>query len=135
VAYLYRAIDQYGQVVDVWLSTKRDLNAARTFFTRALATGVAPVEVTTNRAPAYPRVLDELIPGVLHDTKQYATTQSRQTIVASRPGYDPCAASRPSDQPASSPPVTRLYRTSDAATTRSPPTHQSTIESGWASMS
>ena len=31
-----------------------------------------PVEVTTDRAPIYPRVLDELIPGALHGTEQYA---------------------------------------------------------------
>jgi len=70
--YLYRAVDQHGQVIDVWLSTRRDLTAARTFFTRALATGAVPVEVTTDRAPIYPRVLDELIPGALHGTEQYA---------------------------------------------------------------
>ncbi len=70
--YLYRAIDQYGQVVDVWLSCRRDLASARRFFIRALATGSVPVEVTTDRARAYPRVLDELIPAVWHDTQQYA---------------------------------------------------------------
>ena len=33
--YLYRAIDQYGQVIDVLVSDKRDLAATRRFFTRA----------------------------------------------------------------------------------------------------
>ncbi len=37
---LYRAIDQYGQVIDVWLSARRDLTAARTFLARALAAGL-----------------------------------------------------------------------------------------------
>lgn len=60
--YLYRAIDQHGQVVDVWLSCRRDVTAARAFFSKALALGTEPTEVTTDRAPAYPRVLDELIP-------------------------------------------------------------------------
>ncbi len=73
--YLYRAIDQYGQVIDVWLSTRRDLTAARTFFSRALATGCVPVEVTTDRAPAYTRVLDELVPAALDDTEQYANNR------------------------------------------------------------
>ncbi len=73
--YLYRAIDQYGQVIDVWLSVRRDLAAARAFFTQALATGSVPVEVTTDRAPAYPRVLDELVPTALHDTEQYANNR------------------------------------------------------------
>ncbi len=73
--YLYRAVDQFGQVIDVWLSVRRDLTAARAFFARALATGVVPVEVTTDRAPAYPRVLDELIPTAMHNTEQYANNR------------------------------------------------------------
>jgi transposase, IS6 family len=32
--YLYRAIDQYGQVIDVLVSEKRDLAATRRFFIR-----------------------------------------------------------------------------------------------------
>jgi transposase, IS6 family len=34
--YLYRAIDHHGQVIDILPSAKRDLTAAREFFTRAL---------------------------------------------------------------------------------------------------
>jgi len=70
--YLYRAIDQHGQVIDVMLSRHRDLPAARSFFDRALAVGVRPTEVTTDRAPAYPRVLDEYLPAALHVVEQYA---------------------------------------------------------------
>jgi transposase-like protein len=70
--YLYRAIDQHGQVIDVLLSQRRDLAAARQFFARALRAGTIPAEVTTDRAPAYPRVLDELIPSALHIVEQYA---------------------------------------------------------------
>jgi transposase, IS6 family len=71
-AYLYRVVDQHGQVIDVLLSTRRDLAAAWRFFTRALRTGTVPAEVITDRAPAYPRVLDELIPSALHTVEQYA---------------------------------------------------------------
>jgi IS6 family transposase len=60
--YLYRAIDQCGQVIDVLVSEKRDLAATRRFFIRALRHGTHPTEVTTDRAQAYPRVLDELLP-------------------------------------------------------------------------
>src|SRR5436309_11028327 len=56
--YLYRAIDQYGQVIDVLVSAKRDLAATRRFFTRALEPGSHPSAVMTDQAPAYPRVLD-----------------------------------------------------------------------------
>ena len=70
--YLYRAIDQYGQVIDVLASPKRDLAATRRFFARALNAARRPTEVTTDRAPAYPRVLDELVPEAWHVVEQYA---------------------------------------------------------------
>jgi len=70
--YLYRAIDQFGQVIDVLASERRDLAAARRFFTRALAHGRRPVEVTTDRAAAYPRVLDEQLPAAHHIDTRYA---------------------------------------------------------------
>ena len=69
--YLYRAIDQFGQVIDVLVTEKRDLDATRRFFTRALKHGPSPTEVTTDRAPAYPRVLDKLLPSACHVTEQY----------------------------------------------------------------
>jgi transposase-like protein len=69
--YLYRAVDQYGQVIDVLLSEQRDTAAARRFFTRALRYGPAPVEVTTDKAGPYLRVLDELVPAAAHITEQY----------------------------------------------------------------
>jgi transposase, IS6 family len=62
--YVYRAIDQFGQVVDVSVSARRDAKAARRFFDQAIsATKVTPIEVTTDKAPVYPAVLGELLPG------------------------------------------------------------------------
>jgi len=50
--YLYRAIDQFGQVIDVLASEKRDLAAARRFVTTALAHGRRPIEaVATDTEP------------------------------------------------------------------------------------
>ena len=47
--YRYRAIDQFGQVIDVLVSPQRDAKAARRFFEQAIATTkVAPVEVVTD---------------------------------------------------------------------------------------
>jgi transposase, IS6 family len=68
----YRAIDQYGQVIDVLMSEKRNLRSTRRFFTRALKYGSRPTEVSTDRAPTYPRVLDELRPAACHVMDQYA---------------------------------------------------------------
>jgi transposase-like protein len=71
--YVYRAIDQFGQVIDVFVSARRDANAARRFFDQAInATKVTPTEVTTDQAPAYPAVLEELLPATWHRTDQYA---------------------------------------------------------------
>ena len=70
--YLYRAIDQHGQVIDVLASPKRDLAATRRFFARALNAARRPTEVTTDLAPAYPRVLDEVVPEAWHVVEQYA---------------------------------------------------------------
>ena len=73
--YLYRAVDQFGQVIDVLLSPKRNQRAARRFFTRALVGATSPAEVTTDRAAAYPRVLDELLPPAQHVTVRYANNR------------------------------------------------------------
>ena len=70
--YPYRAVDQFGQVIDVLAAEKRDPTAARRFFTQALGHAPRPSEVTTDRAPAYPRVLDELLPAAHHVMEQYA---------------------------------------------------------------
>ncbi len=71
--YVYRAIDQYGQVIDVLVSARRDAAAARRFFRRALVTlKVTPTEVVTDAAAVYPGVLDELIPSAWHHVEQYA---------------------------------------------------------------
>jgi transposase-like protein len=70
---VYRAIDQFGQVIDVFVSPRRDVKAARRFFERAIGTTkVTPVEVTTDQAPVYPAVLDELLPAAWHRTDRYA---------------------------------------------------------------
>jgi transposase-like protein len=48
---VYRAVDQYGQVIDVPVSARRDADATRRFFRRALSTlKVKPSEVVTDAA-------------------------------------------------------------------------------------
>jgi transposase-like protein len=63
--YVYRAVDQHGQVVDVLVSARRDAEAARQFFVRALRTlKVKPSEVVTDAAPVYPAILAHMAGGV-----------------------------------------------------------------------
>jgi transposase-like protein len=74
--YVYRAIDQFSQVIDVFVSPRRDAAAARRFFERALgATKITPVEVITDHAGTYPIVLEELLPSVWHRTDRYANNR------------------------------------------------------------
>jgi transposase-like protein len=71
--YVYRAIDQFGQVIDVFVSPRRDMQAARRFFEWAIGTTKrAPVEVITDKAAAYPAMLEALLPGAWHRTERYA---------------------------------------------------------------
>jgi len=74
--YVYRAVDQFGQVIDVLVSPRRDAKAARRFFDQAIdATRITPVEVTTDQAPVYPAVLEDLLPAAWHRTDRYANNR------------------------------------------------------------
>jgi IS6 family transposase len=74
---VYRAIDQFGQVIDVFVSVRRDTMAAHRFFERAIAkTSVAPMEVVTDQAATCPMVLEELLlPAAWHRTERYVNNR------------------------------------------------------------
>jgi transposase-like protein len=60
--YVYRAIDQHGQVTEVLLSVRRDAKARTPVRHRRAADAQrSPSKVVTDAAPIYPGVLDELI--------------------------------------------------------------------------
>jgi transposase-like protein len=63
--YVYRAIDQFGQVIAVFVSRQQD----------AGATKITPVEATTDQAPVYPAVLEERLPAAWHRTDRYANNR------------------------------------------------------------
>jgi IS6 family transposase len=71
----YRAIDQYGQIIDVYVSARRDIRAARRFFATARREHGEPVEVVTDQAPALRAAIDELMPTVFHNTEHYANNR------------------------------------------------------------
>ncbi len=67
--YVYRAIDEFGQVVEVLFREHRNTEAAAAFFRSALeSTGVTPQTVTTDQAAAYPPALAVVLPEVEHIT-------------------------------------------------------------------
>ena len=72
---MYRAVDQNGQVIDVNVSKRRNVDAATRFFETMLAGRDRPREVTTDLAAPLLRVVDDLLPEVLHDTSQFANNR------------------------------------------------------------
>ena len=72
-AYLYRAIDRDGRLVDTMLSERRDMAAAQAFFRSAkAATGTTPDRVTTDGHGSYPRAIRTVLGRrVAHRTNAY----------------------------------------------------------------
>ena len=75
--YLWRAVDQDGEVVDVFLQARRDGAAARRFFKRLLRNSRGePRKIVTDKLRSYGVAHRELIPDALHDTSQYANNRA-----------------------------------------------------------
>jgi transposase-like protein len=65
--YLYRGVDEHGQVLDCWLSRTRDLAAAEAFFRRTISsTRCTPEHMVTDKATCYPSVMRTCAPDAKH---------------------------------------------------------------------
>jgi putative transposase len=83
--YLWRAADQDGEVVDVYLQAKRDGAAAKRFFKRLLRShGAEPRKIVTDKLRSYPVAHREVIPESIHDTSQYANNRAEQSHEVTR---------------------------------------------------
>ena len=75
--YLWRAVDQDGEVVDVFLQSRRDGAAAKRFFKRLLRRqGKEPRQVVTDTLRSYGVAQRALLPETLHDTARYANSRA-----------------------------------------------------------
>ncbi len=75
--YLWRAVDQDGEVVDVFLQPRRDGTAAKRFFKRLLKTSrYKPRKIVTDKLRSYSVAHKAFIPDVIHDTSQYANNRA-----------------------------------------------------------
>ena len=75
--YLWRAVDQDGEVVDVYLQAKRDGDTAKRFFRRLLRSHQGePRKIVTDKLRSYGVAHRELMPEVIHDTSQYANNRA-----------------------------------------------------------
>jgi len=75
--YLWCAVDQDGEVVDVFLQSRRDAAAAKRFFKRLIRNhGSEPRKIVTDKLRSYGVAHRELIPEAIHDTSQYANNRA-----------------------------------------------------------
>ena len=74
--YLWRAVDQDGEVIDVYLQQRRDGKAAKRFFKRLLKSGGIPRQIVTDKLRSYGVAHRSLIPEADHNTEQYANNQA-----------------------------------------------------------
>ena len=78
--YLWRAVDQDGQVIDVFLQTRRDGAAAKRFFKRLLRShGGEPRKIVTDKLRSYGFAHRELVPESIHVTERYANNRAEQS--------------------------------------------------------
>jgi putative transposase len=83
--YLWRAVDQDGEVVDVYLQAKRDGAAAKRFFRRLIRRhGGEPRKIVTDKLLSYGVAHRELVPGTIHSTQQYGNNRVEQSHEATR---------------------------------------------------
>jgi len=75
--YLWRAVDQDGEVVDVYLQKRRDSLAAKRFFKRLLKKPKhEPRNIVTDKLGSYRVAHRDLAPDTNHDTSQYANNRA-----------------------------------------------------------
>ena len=90
--YVYRAVDQFGQVIDVYVSRRRDLAAARRFFAVALGDHGRPAEVVISIGDAGN---GEEFPLVIHPLSGGDVPAGRNSSVCRREGPSRCGTREP----------------------------------------
>jgi putative transposase len=77
IYYLWRAVDQDGDVIDILVQRRRNALAAKRFFNKALkGQGAEPLVLITDRLRSYPPAVRKVLRGTHHDTTQYANNRA-----------------------------------------------------------
>ena len=75
--YLWRAVDQDGDVIDILLRSRRNRCAATRFFRKPLkAQGRVPRRVITDKLLSYTAAHRTVMPSVVHSTRQYENNRA-----------------------------------------------------------
>ena len=83
--YLWRAVDQDGDVIDILVQPRRDRHAARRFLRKLLkGQGATPIRLVTDRLGSYRAARRTVMPSVPHDTARYANNRAEISHQPSR---------------------------------------------------
>jgi putative transposase len=75
--YLWRAVDQDGDVIDILVQPRRDQRAAERFFRRLLrGQGKEPFRIVTDKLRSYSAALRRILGEVAHGTERYANNRA-----------------------------------------------------------
>ncbi len=75
--YLWRAVDQNGDVIDILVQSRRDRRAGKRFFRKLLkGQGSVPRRLVTDKLRSYPAAHRSVIPSVIHSAKQYENNRA-----------------------------------------------------------
>jgi len=70
--YLWRAVDQDGDELDILVQKRRDRKAAKRFFKKLLkGQQVKPLKIVTDKLRSYSAAKREVMPSIEHSTQQY----------------------------------------------------------------
>ena len=75
--YLWRAVDQDGDVIDILVQPRRDQRSAERFFRRLLrGQGKEPFRIVTDKLRSYSAALRRILGEVAHGTERYANNRA-----------------------------------------------------------
>ena len=75
--YLWRAVDQDGDTIDILVQKHRNAHAAKRFFRKLMKGQSAPPwRLVTDKLRSYSAAHREVMPSLVHDTRQYANNRA-----------------------------------------------------------
>ena len=92
--YLWRAVDQDGDVIDILVQSRRNRRAAERFFRKLLkGQGKVPFRLVTDKLKSCGAKLRTIMPSVNHDTERYRTSEPKYHTSQPGSGNDRCDSS------------------------------------------
>ena len=83
--YLWRAVDEDGDVLDILVQSRRNRRAAVRFFRKLLkGQGQHPRLLVTDKLRSYPAACRSVMPSVIHCTDRYANNRPETTASLAR---------------------------------------------------